>query len=46
VPRPDSHSRARQRDNPEELRLSAALKGELPVEQDYEYWYPVWDLPL
>ena len=46
VPRPDSHSRAHQRDNPEELRLSAALKGELPVEQDLEYWYPVWDLPL
>jgi hypothetical protein len=46
VPRPDSHSSARRRDNAEELRLSAALGKELPVEQDLQYWYPVWDLPL
>ncbi len=46
VPRPDSHSAARQRDNQEELRLAAALGKELPVEGQLEYWYPVWDLPL
>jgi len=46
VPRPDSHSAARRRDNPEELRLSAALGKELPVEQQLEFWYPVWDLPV
>jgi hypothetical protein len=46
VPRPDSHSPARRRDNAEELRLSAALGKELPVEQELEYWYPVWNLPL
>jgi hypothetical protein len=46
VPRPDSHSSRRQRDNQEEMRLSAALGKELPVEGQLEFWYPVWDLPL
>jgi hypothetical protein len=46
VPRPDSHSPAKRRDNQEEMRLTAALGRELPVEQQLDYWYPVWDLPL
>jgi hypothetical protein len=46
VPRPDSHSPTRQRDNAEEMRLATAIGKELPVEQELERWYPVWDLPL
>jgi hypothetical protein len=46
VPRPDSHSSARKRDNAEEMRLSTAIGKELPVEQELERWFPVWDLPL
>lgn len=46
VPRPNSHDRTRTRDNPEEMRLAAAMGKELPMEQELERWYPVWDLPL
>ncbi len=46
VPKVDSHDRLRQRDNAEELRLATALGKELPMEQEIERWYPVWDLPL
>ena len=46
VPRPDSHSSMRKRDNAEEMRLSTAVGKELPVEQELERWFPVWDLPL
>jgi hypothetical protein len=46
VPRPDSKSPARKRDNAEEMRLATALGKELPVEQELERWFPVWDLPL
>jgi hypothetical protein len=46
VPRPDSHNRLRKRDNAEEMRLAAAIGKELPVEQELERWFPVWDLPL
>ena len=46
VPRPDSHNTMRQRDNAEEMRLATILTKELPVEQDLERWFPVWDLPF
>jgi hypothetical protein len=46
VPRPDSHSPHRERDNSEELRLSAALSSDLPVEKEFGFWFPVWDLPF
>jgi hypothetical protein len=46
LPRPDSHSPARNRDNAEEMRLATAIGKELPVEQELERWFPVWDLPL
>ncbi|HLZ20810.1 MAG TPA: hypothetical protein VKQ30_01630 [Ktedonobacterales bacterium] len=46
VPQTDSHDKLRRRDNSEELRLAAALNKELPVEQETERWFPVWDLPL
>ena len=46
VPKTDSHDKLRQRDNAEELRLAAALRDELPMEDETERWFPVWDLPL
>ncbi|HUY75590.1 MAG TPA: hypothetical protein VMV29_02390 [Ktedonobacterales bacterium] len=46
VPSKDTHDRMRQRDNPEELRLATAIGKELPVEQEFERWYPAWDLPF
>ncbi|EHN79320.1 hypothetical protein ACIP29_10310 [Streptomyces coelicoflavus] len=35
----------RQRDNALELRIRAALAGELPVEGDLGRWFPVWGAP-
>ncbi|HEU5440369.1 MAG TPA: hypothetical protein VFU88_13845 [Ktedonobacterales bacterium] len=46
VPQADSHDKLRRRNNPEELRLASALKDEMPIEDQIEMWYPVWDLPL
>lgn len=46
VPQNDSHDRLRRRNNPEELRLASALGKDLPMEQEIERWYPVWDLPF
>ncbi len=46
VPSSDTHDKMRRRDNPEELRLAAAMNNEMPVEQETERWFPVWDLPL
>lgn len=46
VPVSDSHDTLRRRDNSEELRLAAAMGKEMPVEQETERWFPVWDLPL
>jgi hypothetical protein len=46
VPQSDSHDRLRRRNNPEELRLATAMKGEMPMEDEIERWYPVWDLPF
>ena len=34
------------RDNTAELRLAEALKGELPIEDELERWYPVWGHPV
>ena len=34
-----------QRDNAYELRLATAMERELPMEKEYEYWYPVWGMP-
>jgi hypothetical protein len=36
----------RRRDNALELRLQAALRGDLAIEPELERWYPVWDAPL
>ena len=36
----------RQRDNAYELRMSNAMSHELPVEQELERWYPMWDIPF
>lgn len=44
LPRPDAHSR--QRDNGEEMHLSVVMEKEMPVEQELERWYPLWDLPI
>ncbi len=46
VPKTSTSDKLRQRNNPEELRLAAALDKDLPMEPDIERWYPVWDLPL
>ncbi|MDQ3933490.1 MAG: hypothetical protein M3340_02540 [Actinomycetota bacterium] len=37
---------ARQRDNEHEFRLKAQVGAELPIEQDLERWFPLWDIPL
>jgi hypothetical protein len=44
VPRPNSHSH--QRNNPDELRLATVMKRDLPVEDQLERWYAMWDLPF
>jgi hypothetical protein len=36
----------RRRDNPLELRVSAALGSDLSIEPELERWYPVWDAPV
>ena len=36
----------RQRDNEHELRLKAQIGTELPIEQELERWFPLWDIPL
>jgi hypothetical protein len=35
-----------ERDNTAELRLGEALKGELPIEEELERWYPLWGHPV
>ena len=34
------------RDNAYELRLSALMEKEMPIEPELERWYPMWDVPL
>jgi hypothetical protein len=36
----------RRRDTALELRVQAVLRHELPIEDELERWYPVWDAPL
>jgi hypothetical protein len=36
----------KERDTERELRLRAALARELPLEQEPERWFPLWDVPL
>lgn len=35
-----------ERDNTAEIRLAESLKGELPIEEELERWYPLWDHPV
>jgi len=28
------------------MRLATAMDKELPMEKDFQFWYPVWDLQL
>jgi hypothetical protein len=46
VPMRDANDPARARDNAEELRLSAALGKEMPMEPELERWFAVWKPPL
>lgn len=46
VPMRDANDPARARDNAEELRLTAALGKEMPLEQELERWFAVWNPPL
>jgi len=36
----------RRRDNAYELRLAAVMEHELPMEKDYERWFPLWGIPV
>ncbi|MFD8049287.1 hypothetical protein ACFV5E_38285 [Streptomyces chartreusis] len=36
---------AERRDNPLELRVQAALAGDLRIEEDLNRWFPVWGAP-
>ncbi|MFF8360037.1 hypothetical protein ACF063_42035 [Streptomyces chartreusis] len=36
---------AERRDNPLELRVKAALAGDLRIEEDLNRWFPVWGAP-
>ncbi|MBT1091567.1 hypothetical protein [Streptomyces sp. Tu102] len=36
---------AERRDNPLELRVKAALTGDLRIEEDLNRWFPVWGAP-
>jgi len=36
----------RERNNERELQLKAQLERDLPMEQELERWYPLWEIPL
>jgi hypothetical protein len=36
----------RRRDNATELRLAAVMERELPIEKEYERWFPLWGIPI
>jgi hypothetical protein len=36
----------RRRDNEHELRLKAQVGAELPIEEELERWFPLWEIPL
>ena len=42
----DPQARPGPRNNAEELRLAALLKGELPWDDDLANWFALWDPPL
>lgn len=46
VPTRDAKDPARSRDNPEELRLAAAMGKEMPIEGELDRWFAVWNPPL
>ncbi len=46
IPMVDSKDTQRRRNNAEELRLAAAMKKEMPIEDETERWFAVWNLPL
>jgi hypothetical protein len=35
-----------QRDNAYELRLASLMQGEMPIEKELGYWYPMWGMPV
>ena len=37
---------AKERDTERELRLKAQIGAELPIEQELERWFPLWEIPL
>ncbi len=39
-------SGGRNRDTEHELRLKAQVGTELPIEQELERWFPLWEIPL
>ena len=42
VPEPGEHKR----NNEREFQLKAQLDKELPIEQEFERWFPLWEIPL
>jgi hypothetical protein len=40
---PDGHEH---RDSELELRIRAIVANDLPIEQDLQRWFPLWDLPV
>nr|QNO44019.1 hypothetical protein FIDFODCG_00005 [Methanosarcinales archaeon ANME-2c ERB4]QNO44162.1 hypothetical protein PBPCALNJ_00005 [Methanosarcinales archaeon ANME-2c ERB4]QNO44797.1 hypothetical protein HJJCBNBL_00009 [Methanosarcinales archaeon ANME-2c ERB4] len=36
----------RKRDSNLEFRLRSAMEGELPIEEEMEKWYPIWEIPF
>ncbi|HEX8073436.1 MAG TPA: hypothetical protein VF545_00500 [Thermoleophilaceae bacterium] len=36
----------KQRNNEREFQLKAQIGGELPLEQELERWFPLWEIPL
>ncbi|HEX9037271.1 MAG TPA: hypothetical protein VF808_09815 [Ktedonobacterales bacterium] len=46
VPSRDASDSSRARDNAEELRLTAALGKEMPLEPELERWFAVWNPPF
>ena len=46
IPQGGTSGTSRARDNAAELRLANVMGRELPVEQDFERWYPLWGIPV
>ncbi len=36
----------KQRNNEREFQLKAQIGADLPMEQEYERWFPLWEIPL